>query len=90
MIRVTVELLPFGLERGRRTLATMDIANDGTGTQRVGNYRATLYAEYTGEEGRKGRLVEFKRNEQSVMTLVGSFLKLFGHTKHSPKLMEKL
>lgn len=42
MIRVTIELLPFGGETGRKTLATIDIANDGTGTGSRGNYKARL------------------------------------------------
>jgi hypothetical protein len=37
MIRVTIELLPLGGELGRRTLGTIDIANDGTGNGLVGN-----------------------------------------------------
>lgn len=40
MIRVTVELLPFGMEQGRRTLTVFDIANDGTGSMERGNYKA--------------------------------------------------
>lgn len=30
---------------------------------------------------------EFRREHQSVWSLVGAFLKLWGHTKHSPKLL---
>lgn len=40
MLRVTVELLPFGREAGRRVLTVFDIANDGTGTSERGNYMA--------------------------------------------------
>lgn len=40
MIRVTVELLPFGQEEGRRILTVFDIANDGTGSSNIGNYKA--------------------------------------------------
>jgi hypothetical protein len=87
MIRVTVELLPHGNEIAKRTLAVMEIANDGTGTQTTGNYNATLVAEYT--RGRHGRVEGFNRKQQSVCSLVGAFLKLFGHTKHSPKLMSQ-
>lgn len=38
MIRVTVELLPYGMEDHKETLGVAYIANDGTGTQNVGNY----------------------------------------------------
>lgn len=90
MIRVTVELISAVDESRSRKLAVLDIANDGTGDALTGNYEATLYAEYTGKAGRKGKVTGFKRQNQSVMSLVGAFLKLFGHTRHSPKLMQKL
>lgn len=89
MIRITVELLPKGSEVGKRTLGTMEIANDATGSRSIGNYRGTLHAEYTGPAGRGGHVFQFKRNQQSVWSLVGAFLKLWGHTRHSPKLMRK-
>lgn len=67
----------------------MDIANDGTGTSDTGNYVATLHAEYTGKDGRKGRITNFNRRKQSAWSLVGAVLKLFGHTAHPPKDMSK-
>jgi hypothetical protein len=42
MIRVTIELFPLGGELGRRTLGTIDIANDGSGDGLTGNYKAKL------------------------------------------------
>lgn len=42
MLRVTVELLPFGDFDKKRTITVLDIWNDGTGTPQVGNYKATL------------------------------------------------
>ena len=89
MLRVTVELIPYGDESRKRSLAVMEIANDGTGDYEVGNYTGTLHAEYTGAEGRKGKVVQFQRRHQSVWSLIGAFLKLWGHTRHSPKLMSK-
>jgi hypothetical protein len=38
MLRVTIELVPFGDESRARKIATMLIANDGTGDHRTGNY----------------------------------------------------
>lgn len=87
MIRVTIELLPHGHERNKRTLGTMEIANDGSGDVATGSYRGTLHAEYTPLSGRKGQVLQFHRRKQSVWSLVGAFLKLWGHTKHSPMLM---
>lgn len=40
MIRVTVELLPYGYEEGKVMIASGTITNDGTGTLELGNYRA--------------------------------------------------
>lgn len=43
MVRVTIELLPGGFEKGKRTLGVIEIANDGTSAdRRFGNYTAEL------------------------------------------------
>lgn len=89
MIRVTVELISAVDKSRSRKLATMEICNDGSGDDSTGHYQGTLYAEYTGRDGRKGVVTDFNRQTQSVMSLVGAFLKLFGHTRHSPGLMKK-
>ena len=91
MIRITIELIPHGDENHerRRVLGTMEIENTGTGTERIGNYSGVLHAEYTDANGRPGKVAQFNRAGQSVWSLVGAFLKLWGHTKHSPKLMSK-
>ncbi len=89
MIRITVEMIPRGDESKKHTLAWMEIANDGKGGDLVGNYDAVLHGEYTSASGRKGRVEGFNRQTQSVWSLVGAFLKLFGHTKHSPLQMKK-
>lgn len=90
MLRVTIQLIPRGDESRARTLGTMEITNDATGNMDVGNYVGTLHAEYTTPAGRKGRLKNFNRRKQSVWSLVGGFLKLWGHTSHPPREMEKL
>ena len=89
MIRVTVELLPLGNEQRKRTLGTLEICNDATGDDSIGNYEGRLNAEYTDESGRYGRVMQFNRRGQSVWSLIGAFLKLWGHTKHSPKCMSR-
>jgi len=38
MIRVTVEVIPFGEEKRKRTIGTMKIVNDGEGNVWVGDY----------------------------------------------------
>lgn len=84
MIRVIVELVS-AVDRSRsKVLGTMEICNDGTGGRELGNYRGKLDAEYTGKDGRHGHIANFNRQRQSVWSLVGVFLKLWGHTKHTP------
>ena len=82
MIRVTVELLSAVDASRSRVLGTLEIANDGTGTQDICDYDATLHAEYTPPIGRRCRVLGFRRQRQSVWSLVGAALKQMGHTKH--------
>lgn len=90
MIRVTVELVSAVAPSRSRILGQIEIANDATGSVDVGNYTGTLHAEYTGTNGRKGAVKNFNRRKQSVFSLIGAFLKLWGHTGHPPKDMAKL
>lgn len=81
MIRVTVELVSAISPTRSRVLGTMEICNDASGNHVVGNYQGVLHAEYTGSSGRKGEVKNFRRQSQSVWTLVGTFLKKWGHTR---------
>lgn len=89
MIRVTVELVPFGVEKAKRTIATMEIVNDGTGDRELGNYVATIRETGRDPQVRHGRLRKFPRQVEPVWSLIGGFLKLWGHTKHPGKLLKK-
>ena len=89
MIRVTVELVPHGIESRARKIGELRIANDGSGDRDIGNYTAVLHAEYTDEDGRVGYVRNFKRRKQSVWSLIGGCLKLWGHTRHSPRDLHK-
>jgi hypothetical protein len=42
MIRVTIQLIPRGDETKARHMGTVEIANDGTGDQALGNYKVRL------------------------------------------------
>ncbi len=42
MLRITIELLPYGSEAHKKHLGTMEIANDGTGGLSTGNYNVRL------------------------------------------------
>lgn len=45
MLRVTIELVPFGLESRKSTIGVVEIANDGSGDTTTGNYEVTLSKE---------------------------------------------
>lgn len=49
MLRVTIDLIPRGDESRKKTLATADIWNDGTGSVTTGNYGATLFVHQTAD-----------------------------------------
>jgi hypothetical protein len=42
MIRVNVELVPFGVEDKKHTIGTLSIINDKSGTKESGNYKYTI------------------------------------------------
>lgn len=71
MIRVTIELLPFGSEAGRKHLGTIDIANDGTGTAEKGNYKVRL-AGFKGPAStwRSGAVKDFPRRSRGPYDLL--------------------
>jgi len=39
MLRITIEIVPFGNEEEQRILSIINIINDGTGSPRYGNYK---------------------------------------------------
>jgi len=45
MIRVTVELVPFGEESQKKVIGTMKIINDATGSREMGNYKYSIQNE---------------------------------------------
>lgn len=42
MIRCTIELVPFGVESAKRKIGIVEIANDGSGSELLGNYKVIL------------------------------------------------
>ena len=45
MIRITVELVPFGQESQKKVIGTMKIINDATGSREMGNYKYLIQNE---------------------------------------------
>lgn len=92
MLRVTIELVPFGDESRAREIGTMLIANDGEGTYAKGNY-AYVYG-YTDRRGVRfstGTVKNFYRN-QGAWALIKKIL-VKGNEEETiltDKLMDRL
>jgi hypothetical protein len=63
MIRVTIEIVPFGKEDRARKIGTLLLANDGEGTHETGNY-AYVYG-YTDRDVpmARGTIKKFPRSQ---------------------------
>ena len=74
MIRITVELLPGGIERLKRTLTVAHITNNGTGSNSWGNYSYQLEVQRgKGESHRtwkQGTVTGFPRKGRNVWHLI--------------------
>jgi hypothetical protein len=44
MLRITIEMFPFGNGEKKHTLSELTIINDGTGTPQKGNYLVACYS----------------------------------------------
>ena len=60
MLRVTVELVPCGIESRAKVIATGIIANTGTGTPTRGDYRIEL-RDAAGRKWKRGGITGFPR-----------------------------
>jgi hypothetical protein len=91
MLRVTIELVPYGVESEARKIATMLIANDGTGDHRTGNYGyAFNYTDRSGDIA-TGVIKNFPRSN-GAWSLVKKILnsKSFQITELTDLLKERL
>lgn len=61
MIRVRVDLVPFGREAEAKEIAQLVLANDGSGNAFTGNY-VFVYADNSGEE-HEGSVKDFPRRQ---------------------------
>lgn len=92
MLRVTIELVPFGNEMAKKKIAEMVLANDGTGNPEKADYEAwTASNEWSGEPARYGKLVGYDRS-QSVWELIRLMLEAIRCEEHNPdtELSERL
>lgn len=70
MIRITVELLPFGDEDNPRLLGIALIANNGTGTDTTGNYQYSIHGKRQLLKGGDGTILGFRRKRDNVWELL--------------------
>jgi predicted transcriptional regulator YdeE len=101
MLRVTVELVPFGIESNSKEIFTLLIGNDGTGTQEEGNY--TYYASEVEDDMKwakfrrhfdtielkkgeyKGRYVGFSRKRTAKELVMLVLMDIFNKEKEKKK-----
>jgi len=74
MIRVTVELIPWGVGEPQK-LGEMHIANDATGTKERGNYYAKVYRKGSRKVLRLGQVKDYPRLSYNMWRLVLRCLK---------------
>jgi hypothetical protein len=74
MIKITVELWPFGDETRKKEIASARIWNDGTGNIGHGSYGYELTTE-SGRTLRKGFLGEFMRSTFTVWWLIAAVMR---------------
>lgn len=60
MLRITIELVPWGIESRARTIAIGTIANTGTGTATSGEYHVEL-RDAAGRKWKTGGITGFPR-----------------------------
>lgn len=79
MIRVTIELLPYGFETNKKTIGVVEIANDGQGTLTKGNYTYSLSKEppiaKTKGIWKSGNITDFPRQKLGPYDLLYRVLK---------------
>lgn len=81
MIKVIIELWPHGFESRAKVLGTAFISNDGTGTDKRGNYDVNLFGKTT-RSFRHIRIRDFPRKSYTAWKLLYLALdKIYGGKK---------
>lgn len=89
MIRVTVEIIPFGMEAEKRVIGMAEIVNDGTGGREVGNYQAVV-KNAMGENMHLVCVEGFPRLESDVWGLIYRVLKTPYGRKQKKRRLDQL
>lgn len=77
MLRCTIELVPMGDESRKEVIGLIEIANDGTGTQYIGNYGVSLKKTppFKGALKTNWRFAEFE-NEIELQSVIKGFSRI--------------
>lgn len=72
MLRFKYEMVPFGLESATRTIGTLKIWNDGSGTLTNGNYQYSLSMQIKNQDAAvfSGSILKFPRKTQDAFDLL--------------------
>lgn len=88
MLRITVELVPHGVEYLSRTLSIVEIVNDGTGTPELGNYDLNVI-HGPGKGLAKRRIERFERQTLDAVDLAEIALFTLNLARKSVPLEER-
>jgi len=84
VLRITIELVPWGIESRAKIIATGTIANTGTGTPTSGNYRVEL-RDATDRKWKSGTITGFPRKRLLAWDLLYRALeKVVGNRNPTP------
>lgn len=78
MLRMTIELVPFGREEERMVLATMNVSNVSIGGMHSGNYAVELTSDKDGR--RTCTIRDFRRSRLHAVHLIARALNLLGYS----------
>jgi len=77
MLKVNIELWPYGDESKKKLIGTAIIGNDGSGTPSTGNYRAAISKRYPhiSQIWKRARYMGFPRKKRNAWDLLYLILK---------------
>lgn len=71
MLKITIELIPWGIESQAKTIGQMKIWNDATGTKSRGNYKFRIFRKNsTSAVWKYGEIKDFKRQIDGAWKLL--------------------
>lgn len=80
MLRVTIELIPGGIENHprREVIGVAEIWNDGTGSPTTGHYGSRFFKRGTKQVYREAKVTNFPRLRKNAWYLLAQILKAGG------------